>query len=235
MKYWTIAVAALGLAACSQPATETPTPPAPAVVNVPTATYALDPSHATVSVQVKHFGLSTYVFRMNAVSGTLNFNAEDPTQSTVEATIATNSLDTPYSGARDFDAELQNSEWLDATTHPTATFRSTSIESTGPTTARVTGDLTIKGITRPITLETTYNTSHAQHPMGFPMQMIGFSARGAFNRLDYGIGANTLVPSAAEASDGVATQVELVIEAEFTRPADAATTPPAVAPAEPVN
>lgn len=233
MKYWTIAAAALTLAACTPPATETEAPPAPAVVNVPTAAYALDPHHTTIEVRVKHFGLSMYQFRMGTVSGTLNFNAEDPTQSTIEASVAANSLDTPYAGERDFDAELQNSDWLDAATHPTATFRSTSVESTGPSTARVTGDLTIKGVTHPITLDVTYNTSHAQHPMGFPTQLIGFSARGAFNRLDYGIGATTLVPSSADASDGVATQVELVIEAEFTRTPEAA---PAVnTPAEPVN
>ena len=236
MKYLTFAAAALALAACSQPASTEAPPPAPAVVNVPTGTYEVDPTHTTVAVRVKHFGLSNYVFRLNTVSGTLNFNAEDPTQSTIEATVQAGSLDTPYAGDRDFDAELQNSEWLDAATHPTATFRSTSIESTGPSTARVTGDLTIKGVTRPITLEATYNTSHAVHPMGFPIQQIGFSAHGALNRLDYGLGANTLVPSTADASDGVATQVELVIEAEFTRPAPASTETPAPAtPAEPVN
>lgn len=234
MKYWTIAAAALALAACTPPATETETPPpAPAVVNVPTGEYPVDPHHTTIELRAKHFGLSMYQLRMNAVSGTLNFNAEDPTQSSISVTVQTNSLDTPYGGDRDFDAELQNSEWLDAATYPTAEFTSTSVESTGPTTARVTGDLTIKGVTRPITLDVTYNTSHAQHPMGFPLQLIGFSARGVLNRLDYGIGANTLVPSSAEATDGVATQVELVIEAEFSRPAPAA---PAVnTPAEPVN
>ncbi len=222
MKAWTIAAAALALVACSQPA-ETDAPPAapPAEVNAPTGTYVLDPTHTTVSVRVKHFGLSNYVLRLNAVEGVLTFNAEDPTQSSVEATVQTASLDTPYGGDRDFDAELQNSEWLDAAGFPTATFRSTSIESTGPATARVSGDITIKGVTRPITLDVTYNTSHARHPMGFPTQLIGFSARGVINRVDFGIGAQTLVPSTPGASDGVATEVELLIEAEFTRPLEA--------------
>lgn len=236
MKYVTFAAAALALAACSQPAPTEAPPPAPAVVNVPTGEYALDPNHTTINVRVKHFGLSNYEFRLNTVSGTLNFNAEDPTRSSVEVAVQTGSLDTPYAGDRDFDAELQNSDWLDAATHPVATFRSTAVESTGPATARVTGDLTIKGVTHPITLDVTYNTSHAQHPMGFPMQLIGFSAHGTFNRLDYGLGATTLVPTSADGSDGVATQVELVLEAEFSRPAPApADTPAPTAPAEPVN
>jgi len=224
MKAWMLAAAALALAACSRPA-ETEAPPAPAAVNVPTGTYQLDPAHTTVTVRVKHFGLSNYALRLNTVAGTLNFNAEDPTQSSVEATVDAASLDTPYGGERDFDAELQNSEWLDSGAHPTATFRSTSVESTGPATARVTGDITIKGVTRPITLDVTYNASHAQHPMGFPVQLIGFTGRSTINRLDFGLGANTLVPSTPEANDGVATDVELVIEAEFTRPADATPAP----------
>ncbi len=234
MKSWIIAAAAaVSLAACSQPAT-TPTEPAEAArpVNAPSGAYTLDPYHTTITVRAKHFGLSNYALRLNGVTGTLNFNADDPTQSSIEATVATNTLDTPYTGDRDFDAELQNSEWLDSAQFPTATFRSTAIERTGPNTARVTGDLTIRGVTHPITLDATYNTSHASHPMGFPTALIGFSATGTFQRSQYGL--NVLQPSAPGASDGVADEVELAIEAEFTRPAET-TTPAPSQPSEPVN
>lgn len=234
MKSWMIAAAAaVALGACSQPAPEAPEAPAALPVNAPSGAYTLDPYHTTVTVRAKHFGLSNYALRLNGVTGTLNFNAEDPTQSSIEATVATNTLDTPYTGDRDFDAELQNSEWLDSAQFPTATFRSTSVERTGPNTARVTGDLTMRGITHPITLDATYNASHASHPMGFPGALIGFSASGTFQRSQYGL--NVLQPSEAGASDGVADQVELVIEAEFTRPADQGATPAPAQPAEPVN
>lgn len=231
MKAWTLAAAAFALAACTQPAAPPAPPPAAPVVNVASGAYTLDPNHTTVTVRVKHFGLSNYTLRFNTVSGALNFNAEDPTQSSIEATVATTSLDTPFSGDRDFDAELQNSEWLDAAGFPNATFRSTSVESTGPATARVTGDLTIKGQTHPITLDVTYNTSHARHPMGMATSLIGFSAHGTFNRSQYGL--NVLQPSSPGANDGVADEVELLIEAEFTRPVEASPAP--AQPAEPVN
>lgn len=235
MKFWTAAAAAtaFALAACSQPA-PAPEPAETAVaVNAPSGTYQLDPHHTTVTVRAKHFGLSNYALRFNGVTGALNFNAEDPAQSTVEATVAVATLDTPYSGDRNFDAELQNSEWLDSAQFPAATFRSTAVERTGPNTARVTGDLTIRNVTHPITLDVRYNASHASHPMGFPTSLIGFSARGTLLRSQYGL--NVLLPSAPDAADGVADDIELLIEAEFTKPADQAATPAPAQPAEPVN
>ncbi|MBC7769124.1 MAG: YceI family protein [Phycisphaerales bacterium] len=233
MKSWTIAAAAaLALAACSQPAPTAPEAPAEAAIpiNVTTGTYELDSNHTTVTVRTRHFGLSNYVLRFNGVTGSLNFNAEDPAQSSVTTTVAISTLDTPFTGERDFDSELQNSEWLDSAQFPTATFRSTSVERTGPNTARVTGDLTIRNITHPQTLDVTYNISHATHPMGFPINLIGFSARGVFQRSQYGV--TTLMDDGA--ANGVSDQVELLIEAEFTKPAET-TTPAPVQPAEPVN
>lgn len=223
--------AALALAACNQTAPAPEAPQEAAIpVNVPSGEYALDPHHTTVTVSARHFGLADYVLRFNGVSGTLNFNAEDPAQSSVIASVAVDSLDTPYTGERDFDAELQNSEWLDAAAHPTATFRSTAVERTGPNTARVTGDITIKGVTQPITLDVTYNASHAQHPMGFPIAMIGFSAAGQIQRSAFGV--NSLMASEA-GNDGVSDAVAIEIEAEFTRPVEGPA--PGRQPAEPVN
>jgi polyisoprenoid-binding protein YceI len=231
MKSWTAVAVAFALAACTQPAR---TPEAPTQQQIPvevaSGQYTLDPNHSTVTVSARHFGLSNYVLRFNGVTGALNFNAEDPAQSSIEATVAVTSLDTPYSGDRDFDAELQNSEWLDAAAFPTATFRSTAIERTGPNTARVTGDLTVRGVTRPVTLEATYNASHRQHPMGPQVSMIGFSARGDIRRSEFGL--RTLLPTAG-GTDGVSDEVHLQIEAEFTRPIEGA--PTTRQPAEPVN
>jgi polyisoprenoid-binding protein YceI len=222
MKHWGLVAAAFALVACTQPAPSAPEPAAPPIVNAPTGEYTIDPTHTTVTARVNHFGLSTYTLRFNDVSGTLNFNAEDPTQSSVEATVAIASLDTPYTGPRDFNAELQNSEWLDAASFPTATFRSTGIESTGPGTARMTGDITIHGVTAPVTLDVTYNGSYAQHPFGMPISLVGFSARGEISRSAFGM---TKYIPAEGTTQGVGDTVELIIEAEFTRPVDQATAP----------
>jgi len=225
------AAAALTLAACNPPAETPATTETPALeVNAPTGEYTLDPNHSTVTVRAQHFGLAHYTLRFNKVAGTLNFNAETPTQSTIQATVDVTSLDTPYTGDRDFDSELQNSSWLDAATSPTATFTSTSVESTGANTARVTGDLTLRGQTHPITLDVTYDGSHSPHPLGMQVSSIGFSARGTFQRSQFGI--NELIPRAG--NDGVSDQVELVIEAEFMRPIENAPVPGNTT-AEPVN
>lgn len=231
MKVWTAAVAALALAACSQPAPEAPAPAAPAVVDAPSGEYTLDTYHSTVTVRAQHFGLAYYTLRFNGVSGALTFDKDNPGQSSVTVTVDTTTLDTSYIGDRDFDQELQNSEWLDTAAHPTATFRSTAVEQTGSNTARVTGDLTLRGITHPITLDVTYDGSWAQHPAGPPVSGIGFSARGTFKRSDFGI--TTLLPQGGPAN-GVSDDTELVIEAEFNRPVETATPAPAQ-PAEPVN
>jgi polyisoprenoid-binding protein YceI len=225
MKIW-IALAAVGaLAACSQPAqkAEEPAPP-PVTVQAPSGDYTLDPNHSTLIVRAPHFGLASYQLRFNGLSGALNFNAENPAQSSVTVTVDTTTLDTPYAGQTDFDAQLQNSEWLDSATFPTATFRSTGVEQTGPNTARVSGDLTIRGVTRPATFEVTYNGSWRQHPAGPPFSGVGFSARGTFRRSEFGL--MTLQPPAAEPNGGVADEIELVLEAEFNRPLDAAPVPP---------
>lgn len=232
MRLLIAAAAALSLAACNQPAEAPATTEAPPVeVHAPSGEYALDPNHSTVTIRAQHFGLAYYTLRFNKVSGTLNFNAETPAQSTIQATVDVTSLDTPYSGDRDFDAELQNSSWLNSSGFATATFTSTGVEQTGPNTARVTGDLSIKGQTHPITFDVTYDGSFSPHPLGFQSSGIGFSARGTIQRSQFGV--NELMATAG-GNDGVSDQVEIIIEAEFTRPIENA---PVTGPStsEPVN
>ena len=224
MKKWIALAAAAALMACSQPADKEDEAPAPVTVTAPSGEYALDTNHSTMVVRVPHFGLSSYQLRFNGLSGALNFNAENPAQSTVQVTVDATSLDTPYSGETDFDAQLQNSEYLDSATYPTATFRSTSVEQTGPNTARVTGDLTIRGVTHPATFDVAYNGSWRQHPVGTPISGVGFTARGTLDRTAYGMVARA--PPAAEPQNGIGTAVELVFEAEFNRPLDQAPVPP---------
>ena len=221
----TIAIAALALAAaCSPPATQGPAaPPTPVAVDAPSGEYALDATHSSIVVRANHFGLSNYPLRLADISGTLNFNAENPTQSSVSVTVGADSVRTEYQGARSFDDELENSEWLDAATHPSITFTSTSVELTGANTGRMTGDLTMRGVTHPATFDVTFNNGYRQHPMGFPFALLGFSARGVIKRSDYGM--TVLLPSTPGGA-GVSDEVQIEIEAEFTQPA---------APANPTN
>lgn len=219
MKPWTVAAACalLALGACNQaPQTKAPQgPPEAVAIDAPAGSYTLDKNHTTVTVRVMHFGLAHYTLRFNAVDGALNFDPANPTHSSVTASVATNSLDTTYQGDRDFDAELQNSEWLDSAGFPMATFRSTGLELTGSRTGRMTGDLTIRGQTHPVTFEVTFNKAYRQHPMGAPFAELGFSARGVVRRSDYGL---MVLQPPAGSDAGVADDVEIVIEAEFQQP-----------------
>jgi polyisoprenoid-binding protein YceI len=223
MRLWIALAAAAALVACQQPADKEDEAPAPVTVTAPSGEYTLDPHHSTLVVRVPRFGLSSSQLRFNGMSGTLNFNAETPAQSTVQISVDATTLDTPYSGETDFDAQLQNSEYLDSATYPTATFRSTSVEQTGPNSARVTGDLTIRNQTHPATFDVTYNGSWRQHPVGIPISGVGFTARGTINRADYGMSSG--LPPAAEPQNGVGNEIELVFEAEFNRPLDQAPVP----------
>ena len=217
-----IVAATFALAACTPPADTGPAAPPQAVaVDAPTGEYALDPTHSSLVVRANHFGLSNYTLRLTGLSATLSFNAEDPAQSSVTASVAADTVQTEYAGQRDFDDELENSEWLDAAAHPALTFTSTGIELTGSNTGRMSGDLTIRGVTHPAVFDVTFNRAYRQHPMGFPIALLGFSAHGAIKRSEYGL--NVLIP-AAESGLGVSDEVE--IEAEFTQPA---------APANPTN
>ena len=113
-----------------------------------------------------------------------------------------------------FQDELRGAQFVDAKQFPAIAFKSTAITMTGPNTADVTGDLTLHGVTRPITLSATYNGGYEGHAYE-PMARIGFSAKGVFKRSDFGIGYG--LP--AEGSNmGASDDVSVVIEAEFTGP-----------------
>lgn len=215
MRLAVLVAAALALAACNQPAEEAP-PGLPQAVTVeaPSGQYTLDKNHSSVVVRATHFGLSHYTMRLTGLDATLDFNAEDPTQSSVTASVASDSVRSEYPGERSFDDELENSEWLDAATHPAINFRSTSIELTGPNTGRMTGDLTIRGVTHPARFDVTFNAGYRQHPMGAPGAWLGFSAQGTFKRSDYGM--RVLLPREGSAV-GVSDDVEILIEAEFSQ------------------
>jgi polyisoprenoid-binding protein YceI len=117
-----------------------------------------------------------------------------------------------------FVAEMLGPRWFDAAQFPTMTFRSTSVELTGANTARVIGDLTLHGVTKPVALDVTFNGGYAGHPMD-PNGRIGFSARGSLRRSEFGMGYGVPPPGSTM---GVGDEVEIVIETEFTGPPMAA-------------
>lgn len=227
-KLWLVAGAVAALTACSPPAAKKTEAPAaapaapaaaakPAAAQAPAGDYKLDPSHASLEFKVSHMGFSHYTARFTDFDASLKFDPAHPENSSVEATIDPKSLalNAPPAGFKD---ELTGKSWLDAAQFPAITFRSTKVEVSGANTARITGDFTLHGVTKPVVLEATFNGGYAGHPMD-PHARIGFSAHGVFKRSEFGIGFGVPAPGSTM---GVSDEVEVLIDAEFSGPALAA-------------
>ena len=193
-----------------------PTSSPPAQNDAPAGAYKLDKAHASLLFRVDHLGFSMYTARFRQFDAQLQFDPASIPGSSVTVTIDPASIETdfPDPATHDFNAQLRGEQWLDTTQHREATFRSTSIEMTGPNTMRIHGDLTLRGVTRPMTLDATFNGGYAGHPMD-PNARIGFSARGALSRSEFGMGFGVPEPGSRI---GVGDRVEVVIEAEFNGP-----------------
>lgn len=229
-----ISIAVLAaLAACSQSQSPAPDGSAPqaaagadaAPVDVPAGEYKLDLSHASLLFRVDHLGFSNYTARFRKFDTRLQFDPANLAASTVSATIDVSSLETDYPEPEklDFNAMLLGEQWLNAAQFPEMTYRSTSVEVTGPRTMKITGDLTLRGVTKPVVLEARLNGGWAGHPFD-PNARIGFSARGELRRSDFGVSFGIPEPGS---NMGVSDRVEIIIETEFTGPpleAEATTT-----------
>lgn len=212
--------AAIALAACAQqdptPAAEVAAPAsaqtAPAseamAETEPTAeaiagvsgTYVLDPDHTDVIAQWSHFGFSNPVAHFGEVEGQIVYNAENVSASSVEVTLPLSGLNSHVSA---FDDHLRSADFFEAAKFPNATFKSTSVESAGTNQLKVTGDLTIKDITRPVVLDVTIN-KFGEQPMA-KRAAAGFDAVAQLKRSDFGLGM---------AAPNVSDEVELRITTE---------------------
>lgn len=220
MKKILLATVFLGLAACSpKPAAEKAEAPAapaaakPAPVNLPAGVYRLDKTHSTVVFKVSHLGFSNYTAAFAAFDASLTFDPAKPELTTLEATIDPRSLTLPAPPAG-FKDELVGPQWLDAARYRAITFRSTKVEVTGANTARVTGDFSLHGVTKPVVLEVVFNGGYEGHPMD-PNARIGFSATGVFKRSDFGVAYGVPAPGTTM---GVGDEVSVEIETEFSGP-----------------
>lgn len=146
--------------------------------------YQLDPGHTMVLAQWSHFGFSQPSAEFRISAGTLVYDAVNIGKSSVEVSFSMAGLNT---FVPDLDKHLQGADFFDVAKFPSASFKSTSVKSTGLNKLAVTGNLTIKGISKPVTLAVTLNGA-GPHPM-MKKQAIGFSATGSLQRSDFGVGA----------------------------------------------
>jgi len=144
--------------------------------------YQIDPNHTQVEYTYSHFGFSHITGRLNNVEGDFLFDAKDPAKSSIQVSIP---IDTISVGVPDLDKELVSPAFFDAAKFPTATFQSTAVTSTGANKLAVAGDLTIHGVTKPVTLDVTVNKI-GMHPMR-GVAAAGFDATATIKRSDFGV------------------------------------------------
>lgn len=178
--------AASVVAAAGYSIAQTP-PAAPAAAPVPATAadlkpgaYTSDPSHTKVTWFILHNSFSTYSGIFPDVAANLTIGAT-PQQSTLSVTIP---LTKVITGSTGLDGHLNRADFFDTAKWATATFKSTSVTVTGANTGRVTGDLTIKDVTKPVTLDVTFVKGAPGRGGG---QQLGFDARGVIKRSDFGI------------------------------------------------
>lgn len=149
-----------------------------------TGTYTPDPAHSRIGFVARHAMVTKVRGQFNEYAGTGHFDAEHPENSSLDLTITADSIDT---GNADRDAHLRSNDFLDMENHPTIAFRSTSIEQAQDDVYRVTGDLTVRGTTRPVTIDFAYAGS-AVDPFG--NTRIGLEGSTKVNRKDFGLNWN---------------------------------------------
>jgi polyisoprenoid-binding protein YceI len=147
-------------------------------------TYKLDPGHTMVLFSWNHFGFSNPTANLGLGEGTLVFDEKNPAKSSVEVTLPLANLDTHVSA---LDEHLKKPDFLDADKFSTVTFKSTKVQAEGAGKYKVTGDLTVHGVTKPVVLDAKLNKS-GEHPM-LKVQAIGFDATATIKRSDFGVGA----------------------------------------------
>ena len=178
-------LAALTLAAVVVPATAQ-TPGAHDLTRVAAGRYATDPAHTQVAWSIDHLGFTTYDGIFGGATGTLTLDPARPAATAVDVTVPVSGLVTTVPA---LDTHLKSPDFFDAARYPTVTFHSTAVTVRGDT-ATITGDLTLHGVTRPVTLAARF-VGAGINPLS-KKATVGFSATTTLNRSDYGI--KTLLP-----------------------------------------
>ena len=173
------------------------------IKSAPYGLYKIDPDHTSITFKINHLGFSHYTGRFDKVEGYMNFNNNNPDQSNMNIMVYPNSINT---NNPQLEETLRTDKWLNTIKFPHATFRSTRIDRTGPMTGRVTGDFTLLGIQRPLTLDVTFVGTGTS--LFSKKQILGFSAVGRFDRSDFGM--SNMLPM-------LGNEVVLQIEAEFDK------------------
>jgi len=185
------------------------TPTTPQTPAQSTVTWKLDPAHSSAEFKVKHMMISNVKGTFSGLSGTLVEDTADPTRSQVEASVDIGTFST---GDAQRDAHLKSPDFFHHEQHPTMTFKSTKVEKKGDGEYAVTGDLTIHGVSKPVTFAVEGPTAPAKDPWG--NTRIGLSATAKINRKDFGLSWNAALETGGFL---VGEEVQIALEAQFIK------------------
>jgi polyisoprenoid-binding protein YceI len=172
------------------------------------SSWIIEPNHSHAGFAVRHLVISNVRGEFGKTTGTVQLDERDVTRSSVEATIETGTIDTRVA---DRDAHLRSPDFFDVAKYPKITFKSTKVEKAGDGKLKVTGNLTIKDVTKPVVLDVTGPTAEIKDPWGKTRR--GISASGKINRRDFGLTWGKVV----EAGPVVGDDVTIEIEAELLK------------------
>ncbi|MCX5261142.1 YceI family protein [Streptomyces canus] len=150
-----------------------------------TGDYTIDASHSTIGFTVRHAMVTNVKGKFDEFSGSLHLDGGDPSASTASIDVKMDSIDT---GSADRDGHLKSADFFKIEEFPTMTFRSTKAEALGDEDYRITGDLTILGTTKPVTIDLEFNGA-AKDPFG--NERVGFEGKAEIKRSDWGLTWNT--------------------------------------------
>ena len=174
-----------------------------------TITWKIDPAHSRAEFKVKHMMISNVKGGFSGLSGTLTEHATDASLSSIDAVIDVASLST---GDVQRDAHLKSAEFFDAEKYPQMTFKSTKVEKKGEEDYAVTGDLTLHGVTKPVTFAVEGPSAPGKDPWG--NTRIGLSASTKINRKDFGLSWNAALETGGVL---VGEEVQISIDVQFLK------------------
>jgi polyisoprenoid-binding protein YceI len=167
--------------------------------------WQIDPNHTATQFSVRHMGISTVRGAFEKTTGTISYDPADPSKLSIDATIDTTTVNTRVQMR---DNDLRSAKYLDVSKYPAMTFRSTRTEIVGADKLKITGDLTIHGVTKQVVLDVEGPSEAIKDPMG--NSRMGASATTTINRNDFGITAMHGM---------IGDEIQIVLDVEMTRPA----------------
>jgi polyisoprenoid-binding protein YceI len=145
-------------------------------------TFTIDPAHSSANFSIRHLMISNVRGSFSSVTGTVVYDTDNPSNSSIQAEIDANTLST---GDAQRDGHVKSADFLDVGTHPQMTFQSTKVEKTSDGEFRVTGSLTVHGVTKPVVLNVEGPTAETKDPWG--NIRIGASAATKIKRSEFGL------------------------------------------------